>query len=119
MRSSLPLAAAAALPLIAGALTIPAHAATVCSAKSHGATGNGTTKDTAALQATINACAGGGIAELTAGSYLSGPLTLPSGITLQLDSGATLLASQNAADYPAEGSHLTPLLGANGASNVK
>ena len=94
-----------------------AHAATVCSAKSYGATGNGTTKDTSALQKAINACAGGGIAELTAGSYLSGPLSLPSGITLQIDGGATLLASQNSADYPAAGSHLAPLLQASG-SNV-
>src|ERR1700761_5429655 len=83
--------------LVAGSVASarPAHAATVCSAKSYGAAGNGTTKDTAALQKAITACAGGGVAELTAGSYLSGPLTLPSGITLQIDAGATLLATQD------------------------
>lgn len=102
----------------ASATARPAYAATVCSAKSYGATGNGTTKDTAALQKAITACANGGIAELTSGKYLSGPLTLPSGITLQIDSGATLLASQTVSDYPASGSDLTPLLLANKASNV-
>lgn len=100
------------------ALARPAYAAAVCSAKSYGATGNGTTKDTAALQKAIIACANGGIAELTSGKYLSGPLSLPSGITLQIDSGATLLASQTASDYPASGSHLTALLLADKASNV-
>jgi polygalacturonase len=99
-------------------VTPAAHAATLCSAKSYGATGNGTTKDTTALQRAITACAGGGTAELTAGSYLTGPLTLPSNITLQIDSGATLLASQTVSDYPPSGSHLQPLLLASGSSNV-
>src|SRR5579875_1545714 len=94
-----------------------AKAATVCSAKSYGATGNGTTKDTAALQAAINACKGGGTVELTSGKYLSGSLTIPGNITFQIDSGATLLASQSASDYPANGSDLQALLLAHG-SNV-
>ncbi len=93
-------------------------AATVCSAKSYGATGNGTTKDTAALQKAINACAGGGTVELTSGKYLSGSLTLPGNITFQIDSGATLLASQSAADYPSGGSHLQALLLASNGNNV-
>ncbi|WP_225848632.1 glycoside hydrolase family 28 protein [Streptomyces sp. HPF1205] len=100
------------------ALAHPALAATVCSAKSYGATGNGMTKDTAALQKAITACSNGGVAELTAGSYLTGPLTLPSGITLQIDAGATLLASQNAADYATSGSGLAALLTASKASDV-
>lgn len=119
-RRSLP---AAALTLFAATsaaayLSAPAHAATVCSAKSYGAAGNGTTNDTAALQKAITACAGGGVAELTSGRYLSGPLQLPGAITLRIDSGATLLASTNAADYPASGSHLTPLLQAGKVNNV-
>lgn len=96
----------------------PAHAATVCNAKSYGATGNGTAKDTAALQKALTACANGGVAELTAGRYLTGPLTLPSGVTLQIDSGATILASQTVSDYPASGGDLTPLISADKASDV-
>jgi polygalacturonase len=99
-------------------LSHAAHAATVCGAKSYGAAGNGTTKDTAALQKAITACAGGGVAELTAGRYLTGPLTLPAGITLRIDSGATLLASQTVSDYPVSGSHLTPLLLASKVGSV-
>ncbi|HET8841224.1 MAG TPA: glycosyl hydrolase family 28 protein [Ktedonobacteraceae bacterium] len=95
-----------------------ARAATICSAKSFGATGNGTTKDTSALQQAINACAGGGTVELTSGKYLSGPLTLPGNIIFQIDSGATLLASQTVSDYPASGSHLQALLSASKVSNV-
>jgi polygalacturonase len=118
---ALPLMALGALvALVTGvaAPATPAAAATVCTATSFGATGNGTTKDTAALQRAITACAGGGTAELTAGRYLSGPLSLPANITLQLDSGATLLASPDAADYPPSGSHLAPLVQANRVSNV-
>ena len=51
---------------------------------------------TAAIQAAIDAAfaAGGGIVEIPASAtpYLSGPLTLRSGINLQIDSGATLQA---------------------------
>ncbi len=122
-RGSAPVMALSALAvaLVAGYLSTVstvAHAATVCGARSYGATGNGTTKDTAALQNAINACAGGGTAELTSGRYLSGPLSLPANITLRIDSGATLLASQNAADYPVSGSHLTPLIQASKVANV-
>jgi polygalacturonase len=120
-RSLLGAFAGLTVALVAGylaTLSTVAHAATVCSARSYGATGNGTTKDTAALQAALNACANGGIAELTTGRYLTAVLTLPGGVTLQIDSGATLLASQNAADYPAAGSHLQALLLATRVSNV-
>lgn len=121
-RRSLPIAALTVLTaLAAGPLSTidtEAHAATVCDPKNYGATGNGTTKDTAALQSAINACAGGGVVELTTGSYLSGSLSLPGNITLQIDDDATLLASPDAADYPVSGSHLTALLLASGADNV-
>jgi polygalacturonase len=95
-----------------------AKAATVCSAKSYGATGNGTTKDTTALQNAINACKGGGTVELTSGKYLSGSLTITGSLTFDIESGATLLASQSASDYPAAGSHLQALLLVSNTSNV-
>ncbi|MGC9395057.1 MAG: glycoside hydrolase family 28 protein [Anaerolineae bacterium] len=67
-----------------------------------GATGDGETLDTAALQAAIEACsqAGGGTVHVPAGQYVTGSLFLKSHVTLYLDAGATLLGSQNTADYP-------------------
>jgi polygalacturonase len=104
--------------LFLSALASVAEAATVCSAKSYGATGNGTTKDIAALQAAINACKGSGTVELTSGKYLSGSLTIAGSLTFDIASGATLLASQSASDYPAAGSHLQALLLVSNTSNV-
>ena len=39
-------------------------------------------------------------------------------MTFRLDSGATLLASQNAADYPLSGGKRSPLLGGSGVNNL-
>ncbi|MDE3063542.1 MAG: glycoside hydrolase family 28 protein, partial [Acidobacteriota bacterium] len=78
------------------------HAARVCDARDFGAKGDGTTKDTLALQSAIDSCTakGGGTVLLTSGTYLTGPLVLKSHITLNLRYGATLLGSQDHADYP-------------------
>ncbi|MGA3065457.1 MAG: glycosyl hydrolase family 28 protein [Tepidisphaeraceae bacterium] len=58
------------------------------------AVGNGSTNNTAVLQDFINAAsnAGGGTVEIpsSAGDYESGTLTIPSGVNLQVDAGATL-----------------------------
>lgn len=71
--------------------------------RSYGATGNGSTNDTTAIQNAINACAGtGGSVLLTAGTYRTGTLTLGSNMTFFIDPTATLLGSANAADYPAQ-----------------
>jgi len=78
------------------------HAAAVCNPSDFGAKADGATKDTAAIQKAIDACAakGGGTVRLTAGTYLSAPVALKSNITLELDKGATLLGSPDHADYP-------------------
>src|SRR5580693_8526574 len=62
-----------------------------------GAASDGQTPCTPALQKAIDAAgaAGGGIVEFPAGTFLSGPLQLRDGVTLQLDAGATLLGSRN------------------------
>jgi polygalacturonase len=64
-----------------------------CNPRAYGAKGDGVSKDTAAIQAAIDACEkrGGGTVRLIAGTYLSAPIVLKSNITLQLDKGATLL----------------------------
>ena len=73
-----------------------------CNPRAYGAKGDGVSKDTAAIQAAIDACEqqGGGTVRLIAGTYLSAPIVLKSNITLQLDKGATLLGSADHADYP-------------------
>jgi polygalacturonase len=82
--------------------TCLAHAARTCNPRDFGAKGDGSTKDTAAIQKAIDTCAakGGGTVRLTAGTYLSAPIVLKSNITLQLDKGATLLGSPDHSDYP-------------------
>lgn len=68
--------------------------------RSHGARGDGIHRDTAALQAAIDACPPGGVVRLAAGRWLSGALVLHDAMTLQLDAGAVLVGSEDAADYP-------------------
>jgi polygalacturonase len=100
------------------------HAAANCDARALGAKGDGTTKDTAAIQKAIDTCAakGGGTVMLTAGTYLSAPIVLKSNVTLQLDKGATLFGSPDHADYPPitmfHLPDLQPLVSATNASNV-
>ncbi len=70
--------------------------------KDYGAKGDGTTLDTKALQASIDAAAnaGGGTVILTPGTYLSGSIFVRSRVTLRIEQGATILGSEKLADYP-------------------
>ncbi|HEX4032473.1 MAG TPA: glycoside hydrolase family 28 protein [Terracidiphilus sp.] len=111
----------AALAMLA--LAAAAGAAT-CNVRDYGAKGDGTTKDTVAIQNALDACEqkGGGTVELTAGTYLSAPIVLGSDITLHLDKSATLLGSPDHADYPAKVEFkepdAQPLISATNAENV-
>jgi polygalacturonase len=75
---------------------------TECDARSLGAKADGHTKDTAALQHSIDLCAmgSGGVVHLTAGTYVSGPLALKSHVHLLIDKGAILLGSPDMEDFP-------------------
>jgi polygalacturonase len=67
-----------------------------------GAAGDGQTKDTLALQQTIDRCAvlGGGDVLVPAGNYATGALLLRGNVALRLAQDAVLLGSGDMADYP-------------------
>lgn len=69
-----------------------------------GATGNGQTLDSPAINAAIDACtrSGGGVVYLRPGTYRSGTVVLKSNVTLYLEAGATILGSLNLDDYTAQ-----------------
>jgi polygalacturonase len=100
------------------------HAARVCEVTAYGAKGDGITKDTHAIQAAIDACAAkaGGTVRLASGTFLTGPIILKSHITLEVDAAATLLGSQDKADYPEvqelREPALQPLLSATNAEHI-
>ena len=99
-------AAGVATPLEAGK---PSSAArppgTPYSVVDFGAKGDGTTLNTIAIQAAIDACAenGGGTVSIPAGSYLSGTIELKSHIVLRLEPGAVLRGSEDLRDYRPNG----------------
>ena len=70
--------------------------------RAFGAVGDGTTKDTAAFQKAIDACASanGGEVMVPAGNYLIGSIELKSYTILRLEKGANLLGSPDLDDYP-------------------
>ncbi|MGB8370729.1 MAG: glycoside hydrolase family 28 protein [Verrucomicrobiia bacterium] len=70
--------------------------------RTFGAVGDGTTKDTAAFQKAIDACAAanGGEVMVPAGNYLIGSIELKSYTILRLEKGANLLGSPDLDDYP-------------------
>ena len=82
-------------------LAASAYGAGTLNVRNFGAVGDGSTSDTAAIQRAIDAVArSGGTVTVPAGTYLSGSLFVKSGVTLNIEAGATLLGSQNLADYP-------------------
>lgn len=70
-------------------------ASSACLPQDFGGKADGKTLNTHAIQQAIQQCSqrGGGTVQLSKGLWLSGPLQLHSDITLQIDKGATLKAS--------------------------
>ncbi|OAM87167.1 glycoside hydrolase family 28 protein [Termitidicoccus mucosus] len=102
-----PLLAAALCILYMSAFAAPAasvapNACNFYNIRDHGATGDGTTLDTAAFARAIDAAAaaGGGTVYVPPGRYHTGSIRLKSHITLYMEAGATILGSVNPDDYP-------------------
>ena len=70
--------------------------------KDYGAISDHKTLNTKAIQATIDDCekSGGGIVLISPGTYLTGSIYLKDGVHLHISEDATLLGSENIADYP-------------------
>src|ERR1700733_2161618 len=82
--------------------SVPPKTLLTLNARDFGAKGDGSTKDTSALQQAIDRCSvlGGGEVLIPAGNYLTGALALRSNTLLRLAKDATILGSPDLADYP-------------------
>ncbi|MGB0065836.1 MAG: glycoside hydrolase family 28 protein [Terracidiphilus sp.] len=90
--------AGAALPTLASSAQSSASpdAETIFNVRPYGATGDGKTLDTPAINRTIEAAAtGGGTVYFPAGTYLCFSIHLRSNVHLYLDAGATILAADS------------------------
>lgn len=69
--------------------------------REYGAVGDGAAKDTAAIQAAVDAAsaAGGGEVRVPAGRYVTGTIFLKSHVDFNVCAGATIEASKDPADY--------------------
>ena len=89
--------------ILAVAFSAAAHlcAAATFDVRAYGAKGDGTAKDTAAIQAAVDAAsaAGGGTVEFAPGTYLTGSIWLKDNVDFHLGPGATLKGSPDPADY--------------------
>jgi len=87
--------------LVAPLALAQAPAASQFNPGNFGAKGDGTAKDTAAVQSAIDACAaaGGGTVYFAPGAYLCGSVQLKTGVYLYLDAGATIKGSPDNEDY--------------------
>jgi polygalacturonase len=87
---------------ITGSKPAAARPKIVLNVRDFGATGDGATKDTAAIQQTIDRCSvfGGGEALVPAGNYLTGSIQLKSNVVLRFEQDAAIVGSSDYADYP-------------------
>jgi polygalacturonase len=87
--------------------TMPTACATLYASQNVAANGvpSETTLDTATIQAALKACAPGQAVKLTTGSgnsnnaFVIGPLTVPTGVSLWVDTGTTLFGTRNPTVY--------------------
>lgn len=74
----------------------------VLNVRDFGAKGDGITKDTLAIQQTIDRCwvLGGGEVLIPAGNYLTGAIALKSNVIIRLEKDAIITGTADFADYP-------------------
>jgi polygalacturonase len=97
--------------------TIPTN---IFNVTNYGAIGDGVKDNTTNIQNTINAAsaAGGGIVEIPAGTFLSGPITLFSRINLRVDSNA-MLQMLPLGLYPGGTTNAPTFIGCNGVHDLE
>lgn len=85
-----------------GAQPAPRNPGLTLNIRDFGAKGDGTTKDTTAIQAAIDRCSvlGGGEVLVPAGNYFTGAIALRSNTLLRLDKDAAIVGTPDFADYP-------------------
>lgn len=100
--------------------SLPLCAATF-NVRDYGATGDGKTLDTPAIQKAVNAAsaAGGGTVLVPAGNFLTGPFTLASHINFHLDSKAVILIDNDISRYPIVNRRYRDAITAVNARDVK
>jgi polygalacturonase len=115
------------LLLLLASAVATAAASAVFDVRDFGAVGDGTTLETAAMARAVAAAsgAGGGTVLVPPGRYLTGTIELKSHVTFEIAGGATLLGSENPADYPTTKSVwgddrnvMAPLIYATDAENI-
>jgi polygalacturonase len=97
-----PLTLGAILALLLGQAGCASVSRNALNVRTFGAVGDGATKDTAAFQKALDACAAanGGEVVAPAGNYLIGSIELKSYTTLRLEKDAHLIGSPDLDDYP-------------------
>ncbi|HZI31801.1 MAG TPA: glycosyl hydrolase family 28 protein, partial [Candidatus Binatia bacterium] len=99
------------LPLLAGTFNV----------MKFGATGDGKTLDTKAIQETIDTAStyGGGTVLIPAGKFLTGPFTLANNVDLHLESNAVILIDNDMTHYPVANNRYQDAITAKGAHDIK
>jgi polygalacturonase len=99
---------------------MPVIPSTIFNVTNYGAAGDGAKDNTTNIQNAIDAAsaAGGGIVEIPAGAFLSGPITLASGINLQVDADA-MLQMLPFGTYPGGANHGQTFISCNKVHDVE
>jgi polygalacturonase len=110
-----------ALRVPAQSIPLPTIPHATFNVTNYGAVGDGKTMNTSAIQKTIDTASagGGGTVLIPAGKFLTGPFTLASSINLHLVKNATILISDDLANYPSAKGRYQDSITASGAHDLE